>query len=77
MINREKINVGPHMGVMKFKVYIYRMLSDGSYDPIEVDCADLFKEYGMADNGEIHVVGFDKWNCVQKVKEKLEGLSGT
>jgi hypothetical protein len=51
------------------------MLPDGSMDPEIIDCSDLFKDHQITNRGELHVVGVDKWDCVQKIKEKLESLN--
>jgi hypothetical protein len=72
---REKFNTAPHIGTLKFNIFINRMLPDGSIDPLIIDCTDLFEDNDMASKGEIHVIGFDKLNCVRKIKEKLESLS--
>lgn len=71
---RQQINLGPHIGTLKFNIFINRMLPDGSIDPMTIDCSDLFQDNKMSSMGEIHVVGFDKWDCVKKIKEKLESL---
>jgi hypothetical protein len=52
------------------------MNADHSIDTQMVDCSDLFKDHEITDLGEIHVIGFDKWECVRKIKDKLESLSG-
>lgn len=77
MIGRQKKNVGPHIGVVKFNIFIHRMLPDGSIDPEILDCSDLFKDNEISNKGEINVIGYDKWNCVQKVKQLLEELGKT
>jgi len=76
MIERQPRNIGPHIGVVKFRIFIHRLLPDGSIDPEVIDCSDLFDKHEMTSLGEISISGYDKWNCVQKVKDKLESLSG-
>lgn len=71
---REKINIGPHIGTIRFNILIHRMLDDGSIDPAIVDCTDEFQALGMTNIGEIHVTGYDKNNCIDKVKNLLESL---
>jgi len=71
---RVKKNTLPHVGIIKFSVFIYRMMPDGSLEPQPIDCTDLFKEFDMAKQAQIGVQGFDKWDCVKKVKETLERL---
>lgn len=74
MIERAKRNVGPHVGIVRFNIFIHRMLPDGSIDPEIVDCSDLFKDHNMTQAGEFYVNGFDKWDCAKKIKTKLESL---
>jgi hypothetical protein len=71
---REKVNIGPHMGLVRFNIFIHRVLDDGSIDPEVVDCNDEFQKLGMTNLGEIHVTGYDKNNCIEKVKDILENL---
>lgn len=75
MIVPEKRNLGPHIGVVKFNIFVHKMLDDGSIDPQIIDCSNDFKDNEMSNLGEIHVVGFDKWDCIKKVKKLLESLS--
>jgi hypothetical protein len=74
MKGRDQTNLGPHTGIIKFHVYVHKILPDGSIDPVIVDCSDLFRDFEMTNIGQIYVNGYDKWNCVQKVKALLEGL---
>jgi hypothetical protein len=74
---REKFNVGPHIGILKVNLYIHRMLDDGSVDPEIVDCTEEFQNLKMTNKGEIHVVGYDKKDCIEKVKNMLESLGKT
>lgn len=75
-MEREKINLGPHVGIVKFNIFVHKLLPDGSIDPVLVDCANDFQNNKMASTGEFHVIGYDKWNCIEKVKQKLENLNG-
>ena len=68
-------NTCPHVGIIKVSVFMHRMSSDGSIDPDPIDCSDLFKDHEMAKNAQIHVKGFDKWDCVQKVKETIDRMN--
>jgi hypothetical protein len=75
MINRPKRNIGPHVGIVKLNIFIHRLLPDGSIDPEHIDCSDDFKDNNMTTQAQLTVKGFDRWDCVQKVKKLLEGLS--
>lgn len=74
MLNREKKNTAPHIAIVKFNILIHRILADGSIDPQVIDCSDLFKDHKMAQQAEFTVEGFDKWDCVKKLKKILEKL---
>lgn len=74
MINRPKRNIGPHIAVVKFNIFIHRLLPDGSIDPEILDCSDDFKDYDTTDEAELSITGFDRWDCIRKVKAKLESL---
>lgn len=74
MIVPDTRNIGPHIGIIKFNIFIHKMLSDGSIDPQVINCSEDFKDNQMTNLGEIHVIGFDKWDCIKKIKELLEEL---
>lgn len=76
MLEREKINLGPHVGIVRFNIFIHKMLPDGSIDPAIVDCHNEFRDSKITSTGEFHVTGFDKRNCIEKLKKKLESLNG-
>lgn len=75
MISRPKRNVGPHIAIVSMNVCIHRVLPDGSIDPQILDCSDDFKDNEMAAKAEIRITGFDRWDCVRKIKKKLEEMS--
>jgi hypothetical protein len=75
MDQRLKRNTAPHVGVIRVSVFVHRMSSDGSIDPDPIDCSDLFKDHAMAKKAEMHVKGFDKWDCVKKVKDTLDRMN--
>ena len=75
-MEREKRNLGPHVGIVKFAIYVHKMLPDGSIDPHVIDCSDLFKDHEISNAAEIYIQGFDKWDCVRKIKERMENLNG-
>lgn len=75
MIARDQTNLGPHVGIIKFHIYVHRLLPDGSLDTEIVECTDLLNDHKITKVGQIHVTGYDRWNCVEKVKNILEGLS--
>ncbi len=75
-MQRKKIDTAPHVAIVKFNVFIHRSLPDGSYDPEIIDCSQEFIDYKLSNKAEIIITGFDKWNCIENVKKKLESLNG-
>lgn len=75
-MEREKRNLGPHVATIKFNIVIQKVLTDGSIHPEIIDCKSLFKNNEIAQKGELVVYGYDIWNCVENVKQKLENLNG-
>jgi hypothetical protein len=75
-MEREKNNTAPHIGIIKFNIFIHKLLPDGSVDPILADCSSDFKDCKITNAGELHVTGYDKLNCINKIKERLESLNG-
>lgn len=73
-MQRKVKNVGPHIAIIKFNVFVHRLLPDGSIDPEVIDCSDLGEKYQIGQLGEFTITGYDKWNCVSKLKTVLEGL---
>ena len=67
-------NIGPHVAVVKFNIFIHKMMSDGSIDPVSIVCPELFQNCQIAKQGELYVEGVDIWDCAAKVKKKLEKL---
>jgi hypothetical protein len=64
----------PHYAQIVFSVNIHKKLSDGSLDPKIVSEEELHK-YGITKKAIFSVEGYDKANCIQKVKETLEKLN--
>jgi hypothetical protein len=73
-MERETRNIGPHIAKVTFNIFVHKMMTDGSIHPVIVDCRDLFKDSQIAQKGELYIEGFDIWDCVSKVKQKLEKL---
>ena len=74
MDKRIQRNTAPHVAIVQVSVFIHRMAPDGSVDPNPVDCSDLFKDHSMAKTGSMNIKGFDKWDCVKKVREALDRM---
>lgn len=73
-MDRETRNIGPHIAKIKFNICIHKVMGDGSIHPAIVNCQDMFADNQMAQRGELYIEGFDIWDCVSKVKQKLEKL---
>jgi hypothetical protein len=74
MIIPNKSDKNPHTGIIRFNIFIHQIMSDGGVDPEIIECIDDFKDFNMANRGEIHITGFNKHDCISKVKKILEGL---
>lgn len=64
----------PHQAVVKFKISVHKVLNGGGLDPTPISRKDL-KKYGLDTFANISVSGFDKNDCIKKLKEKLERLN--
>lgn len=64
----------PCVGIIRFNVFVHKLLSDGSVDPEMLDCTQEFDECGASNVAEIRIEGFNKSDCVNKVKKLLESL---
>ncbi len=73
-MEREKRNIGPHVAKVKFNIFVHKLMDDGSINPTVLDCKELFRDCQIAQQGELYIEGFDIWDCVNKVKKKLETL---
>jgi len=74
MPNPER-NQYPHQAIVKFKISVHKVLNGGGLDPTPVSDEDL-KKHGINRFANMSVTGFDKNDCIKKLKEKLEKLNG-
>jgi hypothetical protein len=74
-MNRAKRNIGPHVGIIKFNIFVHQLTDDGSMTPEVLDCSEEFQTHDISNRGELQIIGFDKWDCIEKIKQKLESLS--
>lgn len=65
----------PHTAVIRFQIKIHKTLQEGGLDPVPVSDVEL-RKYGIDKFAVISISGFDKTDCIKKVKEKLEELNG-
>lgn len=63
----------PHYAQIKFSIDIFKVLPDGSLDPNKLTNADLEK-LGITNTAVFGVEGFNKEDCVKKLRQVLEGL---
>ena len=63
----------PHLAQIVFTVNVHKKLPDGSLDPHTVSSADLNK-HGISQKAIFSIEGYDKLDCITKVKEVLEQL---
>jgi len=67
----------PCVGVIDFNIFIHKMLNDGSLDPEILDCSEEFSESNASPVAQITVIGINKKDCVNKIKQILEKLNGS
>ena len=65
---------GPCIGIMRFNIFVHRILEDGSVEMAVQDCSKEFEDMEMSDTLEIKVIGFTKAECIESIKNKLEKL---
>jgi len=65
----------PHQATVTFNISVHKILDDGSLDPLPVREQEL-KKFGINTKAVLVLDGYDKANCIAKVKEKLEKLNG-
>lgn len=63
----------PHYAQINFSIDIRKVLPDGSLDPSTISKKELAK-YGISHNAVFGIQGFDKADCIQKIKQVLGGL---
>ena len=63
----------PHFAQIVFNVKIHKKLPDGSLDSRVVSSDELHK-YGITSKAIFSVEGYDKVDCITKVKKVLEKL---
>lgn len=63
----------PHYAQIKFSVDIFPVLPDGSLDPNKLTKAEVEK-LGITNTAVFGVEGFNKEDCINKLRQVLEGL---
>lgn len=63
----------PHYAQINFHIDVFKVMPDGSLDPKKMSKRELEK-YGIAETAIFGIEGFDKADCIKKVKEVLGGL---
>jgi len=63
----------PHLAQIVFSVNVHKKLPDGSLDSRVVSSDELHK-YGITNKAIFSVEGYDKTDCITKVKKVLENL---
>ena len=59
----------------QFQIKVHKVLREGGLDPVPVSDEEL-RKYGIDKFAAISIEGFDKADCIKKVKQKLEALNG-
>lgn len=63
----------PCYAQIKFSIDVFKVLPDGSLDPNKLTAAEL-DSLGITNTAIFGVDGFNKQDCVKKIKEVLGGL---
>lgn len=64
---------GPHNAQILFTIHVFPMSTDGSLLPDMLPSEEL-KEFGITNKAVFNIVGYNKADCIKKVKEVLESL---
>lgn len=64
---------GPHNAQISFTIHVFPMSIDGSLLPDRLPNEEL-KEFGITDKAVFNIVGYNKEDCIRKIKEALESL---
>jgi hypothetical protein len=65
----------PHKAIIGINIYVHEVLKNGDLDPIPASNEELAR-YNIGQSAKIAVSGFDRADCIKKVKEVLEKLDG-
>lgn len=63
----------PYYAQINFTIDMRKVLPDGSLDTSTISKKELTK-YGISNNAVFGIQGFDKADCIQKLKQVLGGL---
>lgn len=63
----------PHYAQINFSIEIRKVLPDGSLESSTISKKELSK-YGISDKAVFAIQGYDKADCIQKIKQVLGGL---
>jgi hypothetical protein len=70
---RGRLMDSPHYAQIKFTIDVFPVLPDGSLDPNRLTQAELNK-LGITNTAVFGVEGYNKENCISKLKQVLGGL---
>ncbi len=65
----------PHKAIVHINIYVHEVLKNGDLDPIPASNEELAR-YNIGQTAKLSVSGFDRSDCIKKVKELLEKLNG-
>ncbi len=65
----------PHKAIIYIGVAVHEVLKNGDLDPIPASEEELSR-YNLGRHARVAIDGFDRADCIKKVKELLEKLDG-
>ena len=72
MTNRANL---PHKAIIHIGIAVHEVLRNGDLDPIPASEEELAR-YGIGRHAKMTVDGFNRADCIKKIKELLEKLDG-
>jgi hypothetical protein len=73
MDNGGRIVERPHHAQICFNINIFPMSQDGSLIPKKLSNNEL-EQFGIKDKAIFNITGYNKEDCIKKLKEVLESL---
>ncbi|MDC1324998.1 hypothetical protein N8257_00640 [Ulvibacter sp.] len=65
----------PHKAIIHIGIAVHEVLKNGDLDPIPASEEELSR-YDLGRHAKMCINGFDRADCIKKIKELLEKLDG-
>lgn len=66
--------MGPHHAQISFTIHVFPVLPDGSLVPTPLTSAEL-EEAGIKQKAVFNITGFNKEDCINKIREALSKIN--